>query len=142
LGNICRSPLAEGILHYKSDAAGAGLEVDSAGTSSWHQGELPDPRSIEVAQRNGLDITSQRSRPIKQDDIDHFDLILCMDRSNLNNVLDLCETEEQRQKVVLILDYLEGESVEEVPDPYWGGGFDYVFDLLDQACQSLLDRIK
>jgi len=133
LGNICRSPLAEGIL--KSKLPHTSFFIDSAGTSGFHSGEAPDPRSIEVARKNNIDISQQKSRPFRAYDLEVFDVIFVMDKSNLYDVLRYAQNEEERQKVKLILDY-PSAKVDEVPDPYYGGedGFDYVFQLLDDAC--------
>lgn len=140
LGNICRSPLAEGIL--KSKVNNTKVYVDSAGTSATHQGELPDPRSIEVAQKHGIDITDQRSRPFSKEDFSKFDLIYVMDQSNLNNVLHLSSTTEDKSKVKLIMDELLPNEGQEVPDPYYGGeqGFENVYQMLDKACEKI--RLK
>lgn len=133
LGNICRSPLAEGILKAKLPA---NFVVDSAGTGDWHQGEQPDVRSMETAKAHGLDISGQRSRPIKESDFEDFDLIFCMDQSNLRNVKALAKNETQLEKVSLILNILNDPNRLEVPDPYYGGkdGFEKVYQLLDEAC--------
>lgn len=142
LGNICRSPLAEGILKSKVDANK--VQVDSAGTSATHEGELPDPRSIEVAQLHGIDITDQRSRPFEKNDFKVFDLIYVMDQSNLNNVLRIASCAKEKEKVKLIMDeILPGES-QEVPDPYYGGnqGFENVYQMLDKACDEICKKIN
>ncbi|PVW16518.1 low molecular weight protein-tyrosine-phosphatase [Marixanthomonas spongiae] len=141
LGNICRSPLAEGLLKAKVDPDK--VYVTSAGTGHWHVGEQPDPRSIAVAKKNNLDITDQRGRQFKAEDFNEFDHIFVMDNSNKENVLKLAKTEADRKKVQLILDEIfPGENVD-VPDPYYGGdsGFDRVYDMLNQACQSIANRI-
>lgn len=144
LGNICRSPLAEGILQHKIKEANLDWEVDSAGTSNWHAGELPDSRSIEVAQRNGIDITNQRSRQFVKKDLEDFDLILAMDASNYNEILKLANTEEEKSKVKMILNFSFPGENRRVPDPYYGGpsGFDDVFDLLDNVCNTLIVQYK
>lgn len=142
LGNICRSPLAEGIL--KSKVNSNRIEVDSAGTSDSHEGELPDFRSIEVAQEHGLDITNQRSRPFKKEDFDKFDYIYVMDQSNYSNVVKLASNESDINKVKLILNELLPEENQEVPDPYYGGasGFENVYQMLDKACQVIVKKIN
>ena len=136
LGNICRSPLAEGIMKHHVREAGLDWEVDSAGTSGWHNGELPDQRSILVARKNGLDITDQRSRQIQVRDLDDFDTIFVMDRQNQKDVLGQARTDEQRGKVRLLLEELNGFYTSEVPDPYYDGSFDRVYDMIDQACAT------
>ncbi len=141
LGNICRSPLAEGIL--KSKISTEHFYVDSAGTGGWHAGELPDPRSIEVARKYGIDITDQRARKFIKEDFEKFDHIFVMDNSNKQDVLQLLNYREGSQKVQLILDEIfPGENVD-VPDPYYGGtdGFEQVFQMLDEACDSIANRL-
>lgn len=141
LGNICRSPLAEGLLKSKVDTSQ--IYVTSAGTGSWHVGEQPDPRSIAVAKKNGLDITDQRGRQFKAADFNEFDHIFVMDNSNKANVLKLAKTDADTEKVQLILDEIfPGENVD-VPDPYYGGdsGFDNVYDMLNEACEKIANRI-
>ncbi len=142
LGNICRSPLAEGILESKLDASK--FTVDSAGTSSHHQGSLPDPRSIEVAQKNGLDISNQRSRPFVKKDFKTFDYIYVMDTHNYNDVLEKADTEEECNKVSLILNTLYPRENRSVPDPYYDAleGFDKVYEMLDQSCTLIAEKLK
>ena len=141
LGNICRSPLAEGILKSKVDSSK--IIVDSAGTGSWHVGSKPDSRSIAVAKKNNLDITDQRGRQFSVSDFDEFDHIYVMDNSNKENVLDLARNDEHRSKVKLILNEIfPGENVD-VPDPYYGGdsGFDNVYKMLDEACEVIANKL-
>lgn len=138
LGNICRSPLAEGILRKKIEARQLSWEVDSSGTSGWHQGELPDRRSIEVAKAHGIDITDQRSRQFIPSDLNTFDLILAMDSSNYTNILKLANSEKQKTKVKLILNYLYPDENRAVPDPYYEGGFEKVYQMLDKACENVI----
>ncbi|MBX2817417.1 MAG: low molecular weight phosphotyrosine protein phosphatase [Saprospiraceae bacterium] len=141
LGNICRSPLAEGIARSLIDDRGLDWEVDSAGTSGWHDGQAPDNRSIAVAANHGIDLTAQRSRKIEVRDLEKFDLILAMDRQNQRDVLELA-SDQQRSKVQLILNYAQPGLDLEVPDPYYGGaqGFEHVYQLLLQACGKLVDQ--
>lgn len=142
LGNICRSPLAEGIL--RSKLTQPNISIDSAGTGGYHIGKLPDPRSIAVARKNGIDITDQRCRKFGVEDFDKFDLIYVMDRSNLDDVLALARNDGDRLKVKMILNELfPGENVD-VPDPYYGGdrGFENVFMMLDKACVEIASRIN
>ncbi|WP_313112160.1 low molecular weight protein-tyrosine-phosphatase [Aequorivita sediminis] len=141
LGNICRSPLAEGLLKSKVDSSE--VIVDSAGTGSWHVGSKPDSRSIAVAKKNNLDITNQRGRQFSVSDFDEFDHIYVMDNSNKENVLDLAKNDEHRSKVKLILNEIfPGENVD-VPDPYYGGdsGFDHVYKMLDEACEVIANKL-
>ncbi|AUC14718.1 protein-tyrosine-phosphatase [Tenacibaculum sp. SZ-18] len=142
LGNICRSPLAEGIL--RSKILTSATSIDSAGTSGLHEGELPDLRSIAVAKLNGIDITDQRSRKFKVDDFDNFDLIYVMDQSNYQNILDIARNSDDESKVKMILNESNpGENLD-VPDPYYGGdkGFDNVFRMLDEACTIIASKIQ
>ncbi|MGB7786293.1 MAG: low molecular weight protein-tyrosine-phosphatase [Salinimicrobium sp.] len=140
LGNICRSPLAEGILKSKVDPDK--IFVDSAGTGDYHVGQAPDERSVDIAQKNELDITAQRGRQFSVTDFDEFDQIYVMDMSNYRDVLDLARNEEDRQKVSLILnEVFPGENVE-VPDPYHGGkdGFHKVYSMLSEACELIAKK--
>jgi len=138
LGNICRSPLAHGILQKKISEQNLDWTVDSAGTSSWHNGELPDSRSIEVAKINGIDITTQRSRQILKKDLEDFDLIIAMDSSNYNDILSLTSKEKQKQKVKLLLNYSNPNQNRGVPDPYYHGGFQSVYDMIEEAVDALI----
>lgn len=140
LGNICRSPLAEGIL--KSKLNPALFEVDSAGTGHWHVGNSPDPRSIKVAKKHDIDISKQKGRQFSKRDFDDFDIIYVMDTENKKNVLELAPNEEEKKKVKLILNELfENENVD-VPDPYYGEetDFEHVFKLLDEASEIISSR--
>jgi len=138
LGNICRSPLADGLLRRKVAENNLDVTVDSAGTSGYHTGEGPDKRMTQTASLRGTDIGFLRARQFSSADFDLFDLIYVMDRSNLENVLKLARNEKDKQKVKLMLDEAE------VPDPYFGGqdGFDHVYDLLDSATDTIIDKIK
>ena len=135
LGNICRSPLAEGILDSVTSEQ---VYVDSAGTAGYHVGASPDPRSVAVAIRNGIDISRQRCRKFHKGDFDEFDYIFAMDRENLENLRSMARSPEDLQKLRLLLDTPDAEVLE-VPDPYYGGedGFDYVFGLIQRACMRL-----
>ncbi|SRX55600.1 Low molecular weight protein-tyrosine-phosphatase YfkJ [Aequorivita sp. CIP111184] len=141
LGNICRSPLAEGILKSKINTSK--VFVDSAGTGHWHIGDEPDKRSIAVGKKYNIDITNQRGRQFSAKDFDDFDMIYVMDNSNKENVLALAQTDSHKEKVRLILDEIfPGENVD-VPDPYFGGesGFENVFKMLDEACEQIAERL-
>ena len=141
LGNICRSPLAEGILKHKVRQNGLNWTVDSAGTGSWHAGELPDRRSIAVARKYGVDITDQRARQFQAADFDRFDQILVMDTQNQRDVLRQAQHDEHRAKVQLILDFIYPGQDRSVPDPYYDdNGFEEVFGMLDAACDKLLKQ--
>ncbi|MDO5524257.1 MAG: low molecular weight protein-tyrosine-phosphatase [Bacteroidia bacterium] len=145
LGNICRSPAAEGI--FKKMVADEGLEseifVDSAGTSGWHKGELPDDRMRMHGKQRGYDFCS-RARKFDKDDFDNFDYIIVMDDENYRNVKKLAESEDDAAKIHLMTDFSNKYSRSQVPDPYYGGasGFELVMDLLEDACQNLLKEIK
>lgn len=141
LGNICRSPLAEGILKSKVDPSR--ILVDSAGTAGYHVGSSPDDRSIAVARKFQIDISQQRCRRFVIEDFDRFDHIFVMDQSNYQDVLELAQRESHIRKVRLILEETNLDY-EEVPDPYYGGesGFDHVYQLLDNACNVLAERLK
>lgn len=141
LGNICRSPLAEGIMRSKLSED---FIVDSAGTGGWHAGELPDKRSIATAKNRGLDITNQRARQFKRSDFEIFDHIFVMDNSNYKDVLAFAPNEEAKLKVKLILNEIFPNENVDVPDPYYGGqdGFENVFDMLDQACEEIARKLK
>lgn len=143
LGNICRSPLAEGILKHQVAAAGLDWSVDSAGTGAYHVGELPDPRSQEVAKVHGLDITDQRARQFIPQDFDQFDYILVMDSSNYQNVLKLARNIADKAKVELIMNYADPGMNTAVPDPYWDDdGFEKVYQMLTKACGAFVEKYK
>jgi len=138
LGNICRSPLAQGILEHKCAAAGVNWTVDSAGTSGWHDGNAPDPRSVKIGHEYGIDISDQRSRKFTTTDYDAFDLILVMDTSNYNDIIKLAPTEESKDKVKMILNYVFPGENRKVPDPYYDDNFERVYGLLDSACDKII----
>ena len=140
LGNICRSPLAEGILKQKAQERELSWQIDSAGTSGWHIGELPDSRSISTAKAHGIDISDQRSRQLKTADLQEYDLILAMDTSNYNDILRLAN-KDQRDKVKMILNFSYPRENRTVPDPYYNDGFEQVYQLLDTACDKLIQHI-
>ena len=141
LGNICRSPLAEGIMRYKVEQNNLDWEVDSAGTGSWHVGSSPDPRSVAVANKYGIDISEQRGRQFSAKDYDRFDLILTMDSSNYNNVLKLSPNSQQEQKVKMIMNFVQPGYNQSVPDPYWDdNGFENVYNMLDEACEKIIEQ--
>lgn len=134
-GNICRSPLAEGILKTKLNT----IEVDSVGTISMHEGEHPDKRAIKVAAKHGIDISKLRARVINAKDLQDFDKIYCMDLNNLEDVVSMAANETEREKISLILDAAGLEDQVEVTDPYYDGEkeFEDVFQLLDKACAAI-----
>ncbi len=142
LGNICRSPLAEGILASKCEDLN--VVVDSAGTSAHHVGEGPDHRSVHIATINGIDIGDQRARKLMKSDLEDFDYIFAMDSANYNNILKLATNDEDRKKVKLILNESNPGQNKAVPDPYYGGdqGFENVFTLLEEACEVIKNKLK
>lgn len=144
LGNICRSPMADGLLRKKVAESGIDVEVDSAGTSNFHVGEAPDHRMRETAKRLGTPIDSLRARQFNQNDYDYFDLIYVMDTSNYQNVVNLARNDSDRQKVKLILEELYPGSKMEVPDPYFGGeqGFVDVYNMLDSATDIIMEKLQ
>ncbi|WP_298343568.1 low molecular weight protein-tyrosine-phosphatase [uncultured Algibacter sp.] len=141
LGNICRSPLAEGILKSKLSK---NFIVDSAGTASYHIESSPDKRSIAVAKKHGLDISNLRGRQFEVSDFDGFDLIYVMDESNFQNVVKLARTPEDTGKVKMILNEVHPNKNYEVPDPYYGGdhGFENVYQMLDEACEIIAQQLQ
>jgi protein-tyrosine phosphatase len=143
LGNICRSPMAEGLLRNKAEERNLPVEVDSAGTGDWHVGEQPDHRAIKFMKNKGIDISGLRARQFKPQDFKNFDLILTMDKENYANVLALAHTDEDRDKTKMILNYSKPDTYEPVPDPYFGGdeGFELVYNLLDEAIDHLLQNV-
>lgn len=144
MGNICRSPTAEGVFRAKAHAAGL-LElcqIDSAGTHAYHVGQQPDLRSQEFAMKRGFDLSTQKARQVEAEDFTQFDLILAMDKDNLANLKAKCPP-QHRHKVKLMMSYASHSPADEVPDPYYGGGrgFDTVLDYLEDACAGLLVAI-
>jgi protein-tyrosine phosphatase len=146
LGNICRSPLAEGMLRKRLDEGGLGkrVDVDSAGTSNYHIGETPDKRSVANANRHDVDISSLRARQFTATDFEQFDEIFVMDAENLRNVLQLAQKEEHRHKTGLLLNEAFPGTNRAVPDPYYGGeeGFENVYQLVNEACQAIVVRLQ
>jgi len=142
LGNICRSPLAEGILAHKTKSLD--IEVDSAGTAAYHVGELPDKRSIEIASKYNIDLSSQRARQFSRKDFEDFDIIYAMDTNNYAHLISLGETKEEQEKIRLILNEINPLACESVPDPYYGAGngFQVVYDMLDKACDKIVSSIE
>lgn len=146
LGNICRSPLAEGIFRKHVEAAGLGdrFDIDSAGTGDWHIGEAPDKRAQATAHSKGLDISGLRGRQFSVEDFSRFDRIVVMDSANHRDVSKLAANDEQAGRVEFLLDYAEDSDGIDVPDPYFGGddGFEHVYALIDGACQNLLTSLR
>jgi len=142
LGNICRSPLAHGILNHLAEELQVDLQVDSAGTASYHEGETPCSGSVEVAMKNGIDIRHLRARQIKKGDLDHFDVVLAMDASNFNDLKRLARDTNQQDKIKLMLDYSFPGQNRSVPDSYYTGNYQEVYDLLYDACRNLIEEVK
>ncbi len=145
MGNICRSPSAEGVLRHYLELAGLAriISVDSAGTHGYHSGEPPDPRAQRAAARRGIDLSAQRARCVQPRDFDEFDLILAMDRDNLNALQRECPP-HRRQKLALFTRYSARNPNADIPDPYYGGpdGFDRVLDMLEDAVRGLVDELR
>ncbi len=139
LGNICRSPLAHGILESKLPP---GWQVDSAGTSGWHEGERPDTRSILEARKHGVSIDHQRSRKVSVEDFEAFDILFAMDSSNYSNLIQLAPDAESAEKVRLIMNEVYPDENRPVPDPYTGGqsGFTSVYSMLEEAIDAFIKK--
>ncbi len=144
LGNICRSPMAEGILRHLARERGLTLITDSAGTSDYHVGEAPDPRAQAAMRRKGMDIGDLRARQFVAADYTHFDVILAMDASNLRNMHALAPNADLASKARLVMEHAPHHPLREVPDPYFGGdeGFDAVHAMLTEALSALLDDLE
>ena len=144
MGNICRSPTAEGAFRQLVEDNGCSemFEIDSAGTHAYHVGNPPDRRSQQAAQFQDVDLSSQRARQVHESDFYHYDKILAMDLDNFHNLKSECPDESQSE-IKLLLDYLPDNKMKSVPDPYYEGRFDEVFEMIHQACEFLLqDLIK
>jgi protein-tyrosine phosphatase len=141
LGNICRSPLAEGLM--KSKLNFTKFTVDSAGTSGGHKGQAPDKRSIAIANKNGIDISQQKSRKLVKEDFKNYDYLYVMDASNYLDVIAMASNEEEIKKVIKILDEVFPNENLDVPDPYYGGsqGFENVYKMLDRATDVIASKI-
>lgn len=144
LGNICRSPIADGLLAKKVKEEGLNVTVDSAGTGGYHVGEAPDERMRKTAKQFGTPIDHLRARQFKTSDYDEFDLIYVMDKSNYDNVVKLARNQEDKEKVRMILNEIKPKSNREVPDPYWSGeqGFVDVYNMLDEATDLIMNKLK
>jgi protein-tyrosine phosphatase len=144
LGNICRSPMAEGILRHLAQERGIDITTDSAGTGDYHVGEEPDHRAMAAMERYGISIRDLRARQFEARDFEDFDLILAMDASNLANMLKLAPNAELAKKARLMMDHAPEHPEREVPDPYFGGdeGFDHVYRMLMASCSAVLDEVE
>jgi protein-tyrosine phosphatase len=143
MGNICRSPTAEGVMRAKLKAARLDVEVDSAGTHGYHVGAPPDERSQDCALKRGYDLSTLRARQLTAEDFGRFDLVLAMDADNLAHAARLCPP-NQRHRLKLLMDYAPDAGKPHVPDPYYGGaaGFDEVLDLVEAACDGLVASVR
>lgn len=143
MGNICRSPIAHGVVRERLRRHGLAqrVEVDSAGTHDYHQGSPPDERAIAAASRRGIDISDLRARRVEREDFEAFDLLLAMDAENIQALHAMAEV-HQREKIHLFMEYAAGERGRIVPDPYYGGpvGFERVLDMAEEAAEHLLQR--
>ncbi len=146
MGNICRSPVAEGVFRRMLEGAGLSnkVYVDSAGTHSYHIGAPPDTRSQVTALRRGIDLRGLRARQVTVTDFAEFDYLLAMDRDNFEHLLALCQDAELRRRIQLLMDFAPDLPEREVPDPYYGGptGFDRVMDLIEEASEGLLVHLR
>lgn len=142
LGNICRSPMAEGILRHKVNELGLDVQTDGAGTANYHVGHSPDQRAVATMRAKGIDISDLRGRQFQVEDFGRFDRIFAMDRQNYSDIVALAPNAEAAAKVQLMLD-LSGTEGRSVPDPYFGGdeGFEEVYQMLDEACDQLIKEI-
>ena len=142
LGNICRSPLAEGILSLKGKHLN--LEVDSAGKAAYHIGKQPDIRSIEIAKKYNINLNQQRARQFSRADFDKFDIIYAMDTNNYAHLISLASNETERNKIRMILNEINPKAYQSVPEPYYGGenGFQDVYNMLDKACDKIIQNIE
>ena len=144
LGNICRSPVAEGIMLHLKELKGLNIVIDSAGTAGYHIGEAPDSRTIANAKKNGVDLSTLRARQFSITDFDEFDSIYVMDKNNLRNVLSLAKKEDHINKVKLLLHLVPEHGHAEVPDPYYGTekDFEQVFQLVYRACEKISSDLR
>ena len=145
MGNICRSPMAEGVFkhHVKQAGLDGSIATDSAGTHDYHIGEPPDPRAQRAASRRGYDLSALRGRQVSRGDFGEFDYLLAMDETNLRTLERLCPS-QHAHKLKLFMEFSTGPALREVPDPYYGGeqGFERVLDMVEQAAQELLDHLR
>lgn len=144
LGNICRSPMAEGVLRELARQEEMDITVDSAGTSDYHVNEAPDHRAQAAMRKHGIDIRDLRGRQLRPSDFEEFDLLLAMDASNLRNMRAIAPNAELAKKARLLMDHAPAHALREVPDPYYGGddGFDAVHAMLMEACRNLLNDVR
>lgn len=144
LGNICRSPMAEGVLRHLAESRNRSIEIDSCGTAGYHIGASPDYRAIDTMAKHGMDISELQARQFHVQDFSDFDLILTMDSSNHEDLIDLTNSDHQANKVKMMLGYTFPNENKAVPDPYYGSddGFEHVYELLFEACNQMLDQLE
>ena len=142
LGNICRSPLAQGILENQAKEKNIKIYVDSAGTAGYHVGCSPDIRAINIAKKYGIDITNQKARKFELEDFDNFDIIYVMDLNNYNDLLNYNINAQQAKKIILIMNEVDPHSNIAVPDPYYNDGFENVYQMLLKTCQKIIKKIE
>ena len=142
LGNICRSPLAQGILENQAKEKNIKIYIDSAGTAGYHVGSSPDIRAINIAKKYGIDITNQKARKFQLEDFDNFDIIYVMDLNNYNDLLNYNINEQQAKKIILIMNEVDANSNIAVPDPYYNDGFENVYQMLLKTCQKIVKKIE
>lgn len=146
MGNICRSPTAEGVFRHLVQQAGLEhrIQIDSAGTHAYHVGEPPDARATAAARERNIDLTDQRARKVEAEDFERFDYILAMDSSNFTDLKYLVDHAAKHEKLFLFLDFAANPDTHEVPDPYYGGadGFEHVLDLVHAASEGFLTHIR
>jgi protein-tyrosine phosphatase len=142
LGNICRSPMAEGVLRAKAIEQSLALEIDSAGTANYHVGSAPDHRMCATAEKHGISINNLRARQFTHKDFLKFDLIVAMDQSNLENILNLAQTKEDKAKVILLLNELNPNSNDNVPDPYYGSEkeFEECYQIINNGMEAFINN--
>ena len=144
MGNICRSPTAEGVMRRLVEGAGLDIEIDSAGTGAWHAGEPPDRRATLAARRRGIALEGA-ARQVTLDDFRRFDLVIALDRANLRELLAIAPDEEAAERVRLLREFDPGAGGDlDVPDPYFGAdrGFETVLDMVEAACRGLIDELR
>ena len=142
LGNICRSPLAQGILEHQAKEKNIKIYVDSAGTAGYHVGSSPDIRAINIAKKYGIDITNQKARKFRLEDFDNFDIIYVMDLNNYYDLLNYNINAQQAKKIILIMNEVDANSNIAVPDPYYNDGFENVYQMLFKTCQKIIKKIE
>tara|TARA_B100000497_G_scaffold123493_1_gene156257 strand:+ start:501 stop:935 length:435 start_codon:yes stop_codon:yes gene_type:complete len=141
LGNICRSPLAEGILRKKTKHLD--LTIDSAGTAGYHIGKSPDPRAVAVAKKHDINISKLKARQFSRIDFENFDTIYVMDINNLSHLISLSSNAQERNKIRLILNEIDPKNHDSVPDPYYDdNGFKKVYNMLNKACEKIAIKIE